>query len=189
MKKSLFILIALSAVLLSAGQAAAVIAGSAHDLTISGLANGSNQICLPCHTPHNADYTNPDLPLWNRDQPPESSFPGAGWASDVCLSCHDGTIAVDKFGEFPGTTLMTAVNGGRYVVNQVDGTHPLGDNAIYADSTTPMEPGITNSSTPVKTFLDRVECSSCHNVHDNSYGNFLAMSNDGSALCLACHAL
>jgi predicted CXXCH cytochrome family protein len=184
MKKSLFILIALYAVLLTAGQAAAVITGSLHDLR-PDLTNGLNEICIPCHTPHNADVSNPDLPLWNRDQPGDSIFTGTGWASDVCLSCHDGTIAVDKFGEFPGTTLMTGEN----VVNEVDGTHPIGDQAIYANSESPMEPGITDSSNPVKIFDGQVECSSCHNVHDNAYGNFLAMSNDGSALCLACHAL
>jgi predicted CXXCH cytochrome family protein len=78
---------------------------------------------------------------------------------------------------------------GENVVNEVDGTHPIGDQAIYANSESPMEPGITDSSNPVKIFDGQVECSSCHNVHDNAYGNFLAMSNDGSALCLACHAL
>ena len=189
MRKSLFILITLSTVILFAGQAAAGISGSAHDLRTLGLVNGTGEICIPCHTPHNADVSNPNLPLWNRDQPNQEIFPGIGWASDVCLSCHDGTIAVDKFGEFPGTTNMTQINGGRYVVDNIDGTHPIGSEAIYANSTSPMEPGITDDSYPVKTFIGQVECSSCHNVHDNAYGNFLAMSNDGSALCLACHAL
>lgn len=33
-----------------------------------------------------------------------------------------------------------------------------------------------------------MECSTCHNVHDNTtYPPFLAMSNDRSAMCLACH--
>jgi predicted CXXCH cytochrome family protein len=189
MKKGLFILIALSSVLLIAGQAAAVITGTSHDLRSLGLANGINQICIPCHTPHNADVSNPNLPLWNRDQPNPQGFEGLGWASDVCLSCHDGTIAVDKFGEFSGTTNMTEINGGRYVVNDVDGTHPVGSDAIYANSSSPMEPGITDSSSPVKTFDGQVECSSCHNVHDNTYGSFLADTMDGSTLCLDCHAL
>ena len=190
MKKGLFILIALSAVLLFAGQAAAGISGTSHDLRSFGLVNGTGEICIPCHTPHNARVSNPDLPLWNRDlDSRQQVFPGIGWASDVCLSCHDGTIAVDKFGEFPGTTNMTQINGGRYVVDNIDGTHPIGSSAIYANSSSPMEPGITDSSYPVKTFDGQVECSSCHNVHDNSYGGFLAMSNQGSALCLTCHAL
>ena len=189
MKKGLFILIALSAVLLTAGQAAAGISGTEHDLRSYGLVNGTGEICIPCHTPHNADVSNPNLPLWNRGPSKSQTFPGIGWASDVCLSCHDGTIAVDKFGEFPGTTNMTEINNGRYVVNDVDGTHPIGSDAIYANSSSPMEPGITDGSSPVKTFDGQVECSSCHNVHDNTYGNFLATTNQGSALCLACHAL
>jgi len=32
-----------------------------------------------------------------------------------------------------------------------------------------------------------VECSSCHDPHDNTYGSFLVEDNSGSALCLRCH--
>jgi len=33
----------------------------------------------------------------------------------------------------------------------------------------------------------RMECSTCHQVHDPTYAPFLAMSNASSAMCLACH--
>jgi predicted CXXCH cytochrome family protein len=33
----------------------------------------------------------------------------------------------------------------------------------------------------------QLQCSSCHDAHDNSNGKFLVMSNQGSALCLTCH--
>lgn len=39
----------------------------------------------------------------------------------------------------------------------------------------------------VRLFDGRLECSSCHNPHDNSVGAFLVMSNADSALCLTCH--
>ena len=32
-----------------------------------------------------------------------------------------------------------------------------------------------------------MECASCHSVHDNANGKFLAMSNANSALCTQCH--
>ena len=34
---------------------------------------------------------------------------------------------------------------------------------------------------------NRLECSSCHDVHDNAIPPFLIKDNSGSALCLSCH--
>jgi predicted CXXCH cytochrome family protein len=34
---------------------------------------------------------------------------------------------------------------------------------------------------------NRLECSSCHDVHDNTIQPFLIKDNSGSALCLSCH--
>jgi predicted CXXCH cytochrome family protein len=39
----------------------------------------------------------------------------------------------------------------------------------------------------VKLFNGRVECPSCHNVHDPQYVPFLRQPNSGSGLCFACH--
>ena len=100
------------ACLLTAGLAALsclviaqTIVGSAHDFSGEGWSGG--EICLPCHTPHNADTTEPDAPLWNHavtsalytlydsptmDVAPEQPRP----ASKLCLSCHDGTVALDS---------------------------------------------------------------------------------------------
>ena len=62
------------------------------------------EICVYCHTPHNAD---PIAPLWNRQLPSHSSYKlysspnfdskndGPDGISLACLSCHDGTVAVD----------------------------------------------------------------------------------------------
>ena len=36
---------------------------------------------------------------------------------------------------------------------------------------------------------DVVNCESCHDPHDNYYGDFLRHSNSGSALCLTCHSV
>ena len=80
---------------------------SKHNLSVGGpgeiKAVSESQICIFCHTPHNARR---DIPyLWNRrDQtvsyiPYQSStlFARVGQptgASKLCLSCHDGTIAL-----------------------------------------------------------------------------------------------
>lgn len=70
-----------------------------------------NEVCVYCHTPHAASA---DAPLWNRPSPTSNytlySNPATGVAagapgkaSVVCLSCHDGTIAVDTILNMPGS--------------------------------------------------------------------------------------
>lgn len=67
--------------------------------------NDYREACIYCHTPHNGS---PVAPLWNRNLPnPEGyqmysspnfdSTPGNApdGISLACLSCHDGTVAVD----------------------------------------------------------------------------------------------
>jgi predicted CXXCH cytochrome family protein len=39
----------------------------------------------------------------------------------------------------------------------------------------------------LKLFNGRMECSTCHNVHDNAKAPFLRMSNSNSIMCLSCH--
>ena len=78
-----------------------------HNLSTTGpgpiKADSETEICAACHTPHYAEPQSP--PLWNRGFPsanytPYSSpslqaAPGlpTGY-SKLCLSCHDGTMAI-----------------------------------------------------------------------------------------------
>ena len=94
---------------------AASIVGSKHDLSTNGGGGGSDEICVFCHTPHNANSdldndgnfdadhaTRPGAPLWNRRITDMSAY--SMYKSDtlnancdntpsplslVCLSCHD----------------------------------------------------------------------------------------------------
>ena len=114
----------LGIVLLTFGLAAkAQVVGSQHDLTVAGNAQGStantDQVCVFCHTPHGADTTAP-VPLWNKvlgsgDTPPftrysslntpsfDSQEAPVGSVSLACLSCHDGTQAMDVVINGPGS--------------------------------------------------------------------------------------
>src|SRR5512138_3110561 len=82
------------------------IVNTVHNMSVSGpgtvKASSESEICIFCHTPHN---TNPTGPLWNRaDQGSNyilytssttQASPGQpDGASFLCLSCHDGTIAL-----------------------------------------------------------------------------------------------
>lgn len=78
--------------------------------------NFYGEVCVYCHTPHGANATVQSTPLWNR--PTQSTsytlYAGAmasnqtvsepGPASITCLSCHDGTLAIDAIINQPGAS-------------------------------------------------------------------------------------
>ncbi len=106
------------------------IASTKHNLSTTGIAGnnrattGTTEICVFCHTPHASD-TSQAVPLWNR----ELSAPGdyatyaqlgsatldgtvadVGSVSLACLSCHDGTIAMDSLVNSPGSGTIPVTN-------------------------------------------------------------------------------
>lgn len=113
-------LTALLAAGLFSSSAMAGVVGSKHDLTASGAAQATttvtDEVCVFCHTPHGSDITAP-VPLWNKVlgapgsytqystlQLPsfDSSEAPVGSVSLACLSCHDGTQAMDVVINLPG---------------------------------------------------------------------------------------
>lgn len=181
----------------------AQIAGTAHDF--SGDAwNTTTEICIVCHTPHNADVSVSDAPLWNH-QTTSTVFtlyssgtmnavagqPGA--SSLLCLSCHDGTIALENFsGMATGTNYMT---GPALVGNDLSNDHPISityDAALATADGGLFNPATQNSGLGGTIAADmlisnQLQCASCHDVHGTAFGSLLRMSNAGSALCLTCH--
>jgi hypothetical protein len=76
----------------------------------------SNEVCVFCHTPHGANNTVTNAPpLWNRQLPsgPYIIYGGANFdainsgqpqgVSLACLSCHDGSVAVDALINMSGS--------------------------------------------------------------------------------------
>src|SRR5580765_7275904 len=101
--KRLLIILMLAA---SAQAQQSSIINSPHNLSASGpgaiRASNEQEICIFCHTPHNSA---PVQPLWNRNMPVSAytvytsnsldAVPGQPTGSSkLCLSCHDGTIAL-----------------------------------------------------------------------------------------------
>lgn len=105
---------------LISASALAQIAGTKHNLGSTGPGpntfNGTAEICVFCHTPHGADTT-AAAPLWNRrisgttyttyDSLGTSTMDGqtapVGSVSIACLSCHDGTQAMNTVINAPGS--------------------------------------------------------------------------------------
>jgi predicted CXXCH cytochrome family protein len=176
---------------------AASIVGSPHDL--SGEGYGTTQICIFCHTPHNAK-TEASAPLWNHGDTTATytlyssptftatgiSQPGSN--SKACLSCHDGTIAIDAYGSETGSNFMS---GDALLDINLANDHPISftyDGALAAADGGLVVPSSSSEVvTGIPLFYSKMECASCHGVHDNAHGNFLRFDNTGSALCLKCH--
>lgn len=115
------VLLVTAGMLVVQSASAAGIAGTKHNLGSTGTGvnkfDGTGEICVFCHTPHGAD-TSASVPLWNRklsapstyttyNSLGTSSLDGAtapvGSVSLACLSCHDGTQAMNVMINQPGS--------------------------------------------------------------------------------------
>lgn len=145
-------LAAAAACLLTMAAAQGQISGSAHDFSAAGWSR--SQICLPCHTPHNAMAVEVNGyragRLWNHALPAVGQVYGmrAGELmrddaldaySLLCMGCHDGTVALDSFGGRSGSVYLPAAkirSSARVsAVLGIDLTddHPIGADAVWPD--------------------------------------------------------
>jgi len=188
--------------LVSTAVAFGGIEGSDHDF--SGEAwSTDGEICLPCHTPHNADTSQLDAPLWNHqtsaaiftlyDSPTLKGTPEQPRGpSKTCLSCHDGTVALDSFG---GSVGSTYIDGDALIGADLSDDHPISikwDHAIgqrvdLCFNCHTFSPFKLLSEVPF--FDGYLECASCHDAHNGTeLPGMLRKTIQGSALCLHCHA-
>ncbi len=117
-----------------------------------------------------------------------------GTTSLVCLGCHDGSVAINTYGNASGLTRLSAVGRDRYLGNH----HPVGFDydAVRAVDREIRSADATNL-TATSTVRDhlygpnsaRMECGTCHSVHNtgNSNRSLLWCNDSRSRLCLACH--
>ena len=194
------------------------IVSSPHNLSAGAAAQGGfgksgvafseeERICIFCHTPHNAA---PMTPLWSHElstadyTPYDSSTlherPGPGWAptgaSRLCLSCHDGTVAIGRFVSSPIKYCPVHDWPGQ-PEHDLSDDHPI--SFSYLDALAGSAELAPIGSLPAAINLqwdDYVQCTACHDPHNNEFGNFLVMNNSdptkpgyapGSPLCVSCH--
>jgi len=133
MKNANIVLVGLSMVAFAGTMAIAGTAprsgvqGSIHDMTQYGTVAGGDpeaqqgRVCAYCHTPHHAITDGNDyLPLWahslttNTFSPYQSATIDAAiepstmmeGPSKLCMSCHDGSVAVDTHYAFTGSKTL-----------------------------------------------------------------------------------
>ncbi len=187
------------------------ISGSKHDL--SGLVPTETQLCIYCHAPHNGTGAAGGL-LWNHSpsaatynmyteeaasDPAFANFiDGAQDAeptgsAKLCLSCHDGTVAIDAYGGSAGTINMTAFPNANLGTDLSD-DHPI--SIVYDDAAdlglNPIA-SVNLGAVDLADILEngKINCVACHDVH-NSPGEtvelpFLRVTKVGSEICLRCH--
>ena len=146
MKKTALIVTALTLTAGAAYAAMVPISQSAHNLN-NGSATG--EICIYCHTPHNAVVP---IPLWNRTNPSPGDFnanlyktsPTLSQAAKdsvlttesislFCMSCHDGNTAMEAVvnanvaGSIsPRITGALAANNAKNLKTDLTNDHPIG---------------------------------------------------------------
>ncbi len=204
----------------AAANSSATVAGTKHNFgSLSPAAvktSDSTEICVFCHTPHNS---NPSGPVWNKQDtgstynvyesqtlaatlsPNAPTLGQPTGSSKLCLSCHDGTIAIGSLLNMPGkssggelTVTGPGVTAGKItsVSTTFIGTDLRDDHPIsFEYSLSSQNPEIkASASLPPEVKLDsssRVQCTSCHDPHGTANAKFLVASLDNGNLCSACH--
>lgn len=186
---------------LAAGRTSLV--GSKHDLSPSGpgpiKSTRPVDPCAFCHMTHGGGKkltSRPDPTAEYRPYESGTLKKRAGaptGTSRLCLSCHDGTIAV-------GTTLSRSieVSGGdgngripstrrSNLGTDLRRSHPI---SIGGGPS----PGVHPPASRGRVHLDdagRVQCTTCHDPHSEfggaPEGQFLVETTRGSSLCVTCH--
>lgn len=200
------LLIAFLCCCLSSAGAWAGLASSKHNLSVSGSgairSTTETQMCVFCHAPHNAS---PSAPLWNRRTPgntytpysSSTSLARAGQptgASLACLSCHDGTIALGELLS-RGTTLpmsggATMPAGNSNLGTDLSDDHPVSfayNSALAAARGGELADPATLTGKVRLDASGQLQCTTCHDPHDDTNGKFMVTTNVASSLCVTCH--
>lgn len=176
----------------------------------------TSEICIFCHAPHN---TAPAIAMWNRTVPgdiydiyaSQSIVAAQGQptgSSKLCLSCHDGTIAIGSLLNIPGQTteplggtLPIPESAGRitpegkiaaaspsYIGTNLRDDHPISFaySLSYPSNVEIKSPGSFPAGMKLDNF-GKLQCTTCHDPHGTNYTKFLVTPLDNAQLCTACH--
>jgi predicted CXXCH cytochrome family protein len=216
----------------TAAMAVGGVSDSKHNLSMYGVdaASNTSEVCVFCHTPHQAQVAKP---LWNRINGDATGYVlyssssmknipyKSGLTPDsmslLCISCHDGTAIGANVANKPkdiGTNpLIVQSAGSSNITNdRINNTktnfgtnlskhHPINFNVTlngfqYAlgdvdDATHEISTG-NGGGYKLPLFKsargpNSLECSSCHDAHNQGESFLRAPGMMASNLCLTCH--
>lgn len=194
------------ALLVLAPLAEAGVRDSLHNLSTSGPGNvkasSADRICIFCHVSHSSGS---NAALWSRGTSTASYIPYASSTaiaqpgqptgdSLLCLSCHDGTIALGEIVNRGNPISMAGGNNRMPQGKGLTGTDLSDDHPISFEYSPGLAlqngelvlPGNISSSLPLDS-NGELQCTTCHEAHDSIYDKLLRLPNIGSRLCVECH--
>ncbi len=167
--------------------------------TIKSPAVRAGELCVFCHTPHSASASRAS---WNRELPPitynlytsstlEATLKQPTGTSRLCLSCHDGTTALGNLRVPPSTGRVTLgpLTGRASLGTDLSDDHPI---SFVYDASLALKQGQLADPAAIPKLLPldntgQLQCSSCHDPHNDRYRKFLRMDDRAAALCTTCH--
>ena len=181
-----------------------------HNLSVSSGASTYSQGglgCTFCHAPHSG--IGGITPLWNQKLS-QSSYvpytsttdnaqatqPTLGRTSSLCLSCHDGTVAVGQSAVYGPLPVVGSMNAADSFGTTLTGSHPFSLVLPIKDASNLVASLASQGKTAdptgaVKLVNGNIECTSCHSPHiqaiDRIAQNFLIRDSSSGQMCLACH--
>src|ERR1700722_9059901 len=198
-------------VCLGAGQQEPADVLGMHILTPASGASVYSQGCLGCtfcHAPHSG--IGGITPLWNQtlskaaytpyssttDNDQGNTQPTLGTTSSLCLSCHDGTVAVGQSAAYGTLPVTGSMNSADSFGSNLSGTHPFSLVLPMKDASNLVASLVSQGKTAdptgaVKLINGNIECTSCHDPHvqstDKIAQDFLVRDSSNGQMCLACH--
>jgi predicted CXXCH cytochrome family protein len=171
----------------------------------SPITGARQDACAYCHAPHSGSKRG----LWNQTLTTQTYTtytsnteknigrqPKLGGASNECLSCHDGSVAVGDTVAYGQVTMRGSMNAVDVFGSNMQTQHPfslttpLKDNVDLAASLVASHK-TADPTGAVRLIGGNVECTSCHNPHvqgkDALSLNFLVRDSSKGQLCLSCH--
>lgn len=195
-----------------AGEGKQSIAESKHNLSVTGKGNikssTETRICVFCHSSHNSSN---DGPLWNHKTTSVTSFKTydrstlisrpeqPNGATKLCLSCHDGTIAVGAVRGLSQPIKMSNIGAGGEIPDgrksnfgtDLTGTHPV---SVRFDAGTALKNEHLrwppdDPEKLVGTDSDGyIQCTSCHDPHGTRSEKYpFWKKSTFDEVCDACH--
>lgn len=192
-------------------RAARDVADTRHNLSVSGPgairdSDVRGEVCVFCHTPHTGA---PASPLWNREDsgtviytPYSSSTLAARpdqptGKSRLCLSCHDGTVALGALrnptGRGPDNLASTRLGPGQrgFLGTDLSDDHPISFDysaSLYSDPDLEIaDPATVDMPLEEIDGEQHLQCTTCHEPHDDSRTAFLRLEAVNGEICTACH--
>lgn len=195
---------------LAAGAQVTTSVLGAHDMGPGGTSPtvGGLPPCYFCHAPHGG-LSGAQVGLWSQKLStvqnytlyPQSQItntvqqPVIGDQSNVCLSCHDGTVAPGQTTPWGAIQMSGSMAQQDLFGQDLSTVHPFNFKLpLQMPPDQNLIPSVVSSGVTANPAVQmpsgNVQCTSCHNPHVQSIdasNDFLVIDNSSSALCLSCH--